>query len=126
MDGKIGPVLAARPDTIRAHDILDVNIFLAGEPARESLAATSGIPLDATDGREAAPCSADRDEVVRQIKARAARRQEALLSFLREEGEKMEVVDSVTDVEPSFSASLPQAARVRPTGSHAQPVGSGR
>lgn len=115
MHDKIGLALSTRLNTIRAHDTLDVNIFLKGEPARESLAATKGIFLATTDGREAAPSSADRDEVVQQIKARAARHQENLLTFLREQGEKMQTVDTViTITEPCFSASLPPAARVRP------------
>jgi subtilisin family serine protease len=114
MSGKLGSALAARLETVREHDTLDVNVFLKGEPARESLAQVTGAFLDSDGSHRQAPDSTNRDQVVWGIKHRAASRQHDLLAFLNEEQKRTREISSFIDDGTVVSVSVPQVTRVRP------------
>ena len=83
---KIGPALAERLNGVRDYDVLEVVIFLKGEPARNQLESTNAA--DATFSRE---------QAVRSMETEALRNQAPLLDYLTgQQANTMELRDSTT------------------------------
>ena len=114
MAATLGPALAERLQTAREHDPLDVEIFLVGEPARESGSAFlqpgshTGGP-----GEPLVPGADERSELLSGLKARAAARQSGLLAFLGEERTSRYLIDPDLSDAAVVTMGVPRAEAVR-------------
>lgn len=89
MTNKVGYALDRRLQSAQDYDLLEVGVFLPGEPARAALASLS----DATLGNETAP--------VERIKRHCAAEQQELLAFLNQNKRTAAFVDGPVSV-PQF------------------------
>ncbi|HEX8831989.1 MAG TPA: S8 family serine peptidase, partial [Longimicrobium sp.] len=112
MSSKWGPALEARLQNVRDHDTLEVHIFLAGEPARETFAHVRANAAGMLDDAETAPTVETRDTVIEGIKSRAREAQAGLLAALRGASGQAEFIDSHLGGDTTVSAVLPRADRV--------------